>query len=265
MNIDESWKPMGDVISKQEREVLKSCNFRWCPKCKNARPQNLFRVSKAGNIQPYCNPCQYNFNKEYFKENPELIRKYGHSNYWRNHEVYAQRRKERAPIQRIKEREYRKKNREHFREYRRKYEAHRRANDPSYRAYCRLLACVRRFNMIGKNGRSLQYIGVSSADEFIQLMIDKSGNPSWLEDGWHIDHIWQIGWFEISEENWKDICPIVNNHTNLRPLSPSDNLTREHDDFSSLKEVDFEKYLPHLKPKFAEKIRMYFESTCKQV
>jgi hypothetical protein len=190
------------------------------------------------------------------------MRAYGKNNHRKNYKTIAELPPEIVDTKRKKERIYRENNREHFREYKRNYEAERRKSDPTYRAYCKILSCVRRFSIKGKNGRSLQYIGVSSAEEFISILSEKSNNPNWMQDGYHIDHIWQINWFDITDDNWSELCWIVNRHQNLRAVPSYENLTRGHYDFSPLCREDFEFYGPYLKKSIYDQIALYFQ-TCK--
>ncbi len=101
---------------------------------------------------------------------------------------------------------------------------------------------IRQITLGKKAQRSLAYTGCSSVEEFITKLSEKSDNPNWIKDKYHIDHVLQIHWFrEHLEKNPDDkelISRLISHHSNLRPLSKRDNLYRSFVDVSCFKDME---------------------------
>lgn len=242
-------------ISPKERKHLLSCGMNWCGRCKKALPCEKFHKN-----QSYCILCNNISRQEYFDRYPGIEQEIIN----RSVEKHKEKRRAYARAYANKHKEKRRflsKERTRLHpEYKRDYERRRR-QDPLYRVKQRISGHVRRVGIIGKNGRSLKFTGTKSLEDFCAKLAVKCDDKNWFKSrDYHIDHIWQIHWFKISEENWEDVCYLVNNHGNLRPLKISENLKRKDFDFSPLLEEDFPKYQPYLKPEIAEMITDYFSS-----
>ncbi len=114
-----------------------------------------------------------------------------------------------------------------------------------------------------KSSRSFAYIGISSFHEFISRLSSKTENPHWIRDGYQIDHIWQLNWFDemIEIKNWAEtISFVVHHHSNLRPLAKPINLIRSFYDFSPLKQEDFQKFEPYLNESVKLALLKYWEN-----
>lgn len=243
-------------IVPKEQKLLSEHGYCWCPRCKKALLMESFHKNQA-----YCIECNDAAKGEYFERHPN-----------KKKEIMDKSVKKHRDKRNAYAREYHAKNREResflsrermrlHPEYKRNYERNRRANDPLYRVRCRISGHVRRVGIIGKNGRSLKFVGAESLQDFCNKLSIKCGDSEWFKSrDYHIDHIWQIHWFLIDDANWEEICYLVNNHSNLRPLKISDNLTRKDYDFSPLKKEDFPKYQPYLKLEVSKMIEEYFVS-----
>lgn len=116
--------------------------------------------------------------------------------------------------------------------------------------------------------RSLEYIGVSDHFEFVSLLSLKTECPDWyLRKDYHIDHIWQVNWFDKMlssapiEEVSEKILHCLNHHSNLRPLLGIINLTRSCYDFSPLSKEDYLKYEPFLDERIKVGLKFYWENS----
>ena len=241
-------------ISPNERKLLLSNNLNWCPRCKSVLPCDKFHRG-----QSYCAPCSNVVKQEYFDRHPGIKKEIMNRSVNKHREKRIEYSRRYCSEHAEKRREYSRMRTRLFPEYKRNYERNRRANDPLYRVKERISKHVRRVGVIGKNGRSLKFTGTKSLEEFCQKLALKCGDENWFKNkDYHIDHIWQIHWFSISEANWEEVCYLVNNHENLRPLKISDNLRRKDFDFSCLKREDFSKFSPFLKEDVRKMIEEHF-------
>jgi hypothetical protein len=112
--------------------------------------------------------------------------------------------------------------------------------------------------LFARDKKSIYYLGVKSAEEFIELMNQKTSNKNWIQDDYHIDHIWPVHWFsEALKENAEKTCLMINHHSNLRPIRAEENLIRSKQDFDILKYEDFAKYKNYLNISILEEIKLY--------
>lgn len=251
----EDFKIKKSKIAPKEQKLLAENGYRWCPKCKKA-----LEVCNFHKGQGYCVPCNDISRDEYFLRYPTKKKEIMDKSVEKHKEKRRAYAREYANIHKEKRNFLSLERTRLHPEYKRNYERKRR-EDPLYRVKCRISSHVRRIGVIGKNGRSLKFIGVVNLQDFCDKLAKKCGNPNWFKSSeYHIDHIWQVNWFVITEENWQEVCYLVNNHSNLRPLKISENLTRKDLDFSPLKKEDFPKYESYLKPEIREKIKDYFNN-----
>lgn len=113
-----------------------------------------------------------------------------------------------------------------------------------------------------KAKKSFAYIGVSSVEEFVVILSTKTDNPNWIQDGYEVDHIWQINWIntDFSTEILEEINHIVHHHSNIRPLESSLNARRSYYDFSPLNKDDYPKFEPFLDEKTKIGLKFYWEN-----
>lgn len=131
-------------------------------------------------------------------------------------------------------------------------------NNPAAKIGKKIRSIVRRVKMGEKSKPAIYYTGTESTEDFLFKMTEKSSEKEWVKAGWHIDHIWQIHWFDLNSDNWEEVCFVVNNHRNLIPSPPSENLSRGKFCFQKLDESDLAIYEKFLKPEIAKKIRDFF-------
>lgn len=114
-----------------------------------------------------------------------------------------------------------------------------------------------------KAKKSFAYIGISSVEEFVSILSAKTDNPNWIRDGYEVDHIWQINWFntDYPAETLEKINHIVHHHSNIRPLESSLNARRSYYDFSSINKEDYLKYEPFLDEKTRIGLKFYWENS----
>lgn len=113
-----------------------------------------------------------------------------------------------------------------------------------------------------KAKKSFAYIGVSSVEEFVSILSAKTDNQNWIQDGYEVDHIWQINWIntDFSAEILEEINHIVHHHSNIRPLESSLNARRSYYDFSPLNKDDYLKYEQFLDEKTKIGLKFYWEN-----
>lgn len=113
-----------------------------------------------------------------------------------------------------------------------------------------------------KSQTALLYTGCESIEQFITTLSQKTENSNWIKEGYHIDHIWQLNWFDerFFIEDFHTVALVFSNHSNLRPLQKNENLSRSLLDFSPLNKNDFEKYKPFLKEKIVRALLFFWEN-----
>lgn len=236
-----------------------------CSKCKEILDDSCFgacKITKSG-LYSSCNDCR----KAYRISNKEFIAKQNKKYYERvkDTEAYKKREKEYYSNNREekikKTRQYYRKNKRKVLDYQSKRKKEKMKTDPVFKLTCKIRRMIRR-TLERKNSRSIHYLGVGSYEEFFELMSKKSDNKNWLEDGYHLDHIWQIHWFsDAMEENPEKIAQIIHNHKNLRPLSASKNLTRLKTDLTPLSIEDYPIYKDILNENIKNEIENHFRSS----
>lgn len=115
-----------------------------------------------------------------------------------------------------------------------------------------------------KSKKSFEYIGVSSIEDFMLKMSQKTDNPNWLQDGYEIDHIWQINWVSdycnLNRVNRETLYGIVHSHRNVRPLKECENRERSQYDFSPLLKEDYPIYEQFLDERIRIGLKFYWEN-----
>jgi hypothetical protein len=108
-------------------------------------------------------------------------------------------------------------------------------------------------------------VGVESVHDFISKMNAKTDNKNWINENYHIDHIWQLHWFSdflvfnfSNKLSLLEVAKIINHHSNLRPLTRQENRLRKLDDFTPLKKDDFYLFQPYLNKNISKRIMDYF-------
>lgn len=233
----------------------------YCGACQQEKEEVEF-ISKRGNKRSRCNQCERGYQKtsnsrrgaerrkrereEWKNKNPDYFQKYRKENH-------------------AKRCEYNKKwiqdNRERYLLRRKTYrEGFAKENPLLYKMMARITSSFTRILKVKKSQTCLFYTGCSSVEDFIKNLSEKTDNPNWIQDGWQIDHIWQLNWFKEVLKRDENAYIVVSNHVNLRPLSAKDNLFRSPLDFSPIKKEDFAKYEPYLNEEIKLAILFYFEN-----
>lgn len=229
--------------------------------------ENKDSIKKKAHEHYISNKGQYKERqKKYKTENEEKIKETRS----RNREKYSKKVKENYQKNRAKRIEDRKKwgekNKSKISEYKKKSYLKLKETNPSKYIMRGLRSTISRVGKGSKLKKSLEYIGVSSCQEFVELMSQKVNDQSWfINSQYHIDHIWQLNWCEnflqdCCKEDLEKILSVFNHHLNLRPLSERNNLIRSHYDFSPLKQEDFQKFEPYLNESIKFALLKYWEN-----
>lgn len=281
------FKLRGQRVQEDEKEYLKSIGCKWCGHCKKALPEDLFYASSIRICKPCKKKCSEedrkkdpDFAKRWRKENPNKIKQYKEKDrpnwpsqckkyrekhkediirkkkevYWSNPEKYREEQKRRR-----KEKPEIYKNFPSIKKHQ-SILTFRRKHVKKYRVMQMLRNAISRIKNGRANRRTLNIFGIKDLNDFICYMGKLCNNENWFIEDYQIDHIWQVNWFDYDNNDPSIMCSILNNITNLRPLKTQDNLERSKIDFSPLKQEDFPKYEPYLKPEIREKIRDYFNN-----
>lgn len=233
-----------------------------CSKCGVLKEDSCFGKCKnvKSGLYPSCKDCRKKYridnidfvktqNKEYYErvKNSEEFKDKAHKYYLR------------VKTKKIEyAKSYFKKNKSKVLKRQNDWVKHKKEINPSFRLTQKIRRIIRR-TLERKNSRSIEYVGVSNVDEFINLLTNKCENKNWLNDGYHLDHIWQVHWFEEAlKENPELISKIIHNHKNLRPIPKIENFNRPKDDFSCLDINDLPIYEPYLNMNILNKINRYF-------
>lgn len=238
----EDFKIKGQRISRKEKLYLDSLNLKWCNSCKKAKEmkdfyKNISCCKICANLKTYnCKKIGTKFYENFYsKENEEKRKK----------------------SQKERSAKYRKSLK--YKLWRKLWKKNKRSTNPIWKLKENLRSSLSRIKTGEKNKKTLTYIGVDSIEQFIFLMSEKTNNKNWLQDDYHIDHIWQLQWFDdYMKKNPEFILSLVNHHSNLRPLEAKYNISRDKYDFSPLKKEDFEKFKPFLDIEISEKIQFFF-------
>jgi hypothetical protein len=232
-----------------------------CSKCQLEKSEECFgkhKLTKLG-LYPSCKDCR----QQYRKENEEFLKKKNHEYYERvkNSEKFISRTKEYYKNNKdiILDRSIKRyiKNKDHCLIIAAERARIRRNSDPIFKLKTNMRRMILRV-IKGKSQRSIYYLGVCSIEEFFSFMNMKTNNPQWLQDGYHLDHIWQVHWFsDFLLKDKEKACLLINHHSNLRPLSPEENLKRNKKDFKPLLFKDFLKYKEFLNSDILNEIQNY--------
>jgi hypothetical protein len=131
-------------------------------------------------------------------------------------------------------------------------------NDESFNLLCKIRSMIPR-TIKGRKCKSIHYVGVETAKQFLDIMSTKTNNPNWINDKYQIDHIWQVHWFEDALRNDPEaVSRIIHNHSNLRPIPANENINRDKFDYTCLSLRDLEKYKPYLNKNILQQIENYF-------
>lgn len=211
-------------------------------------------------------------NREYRKENPQKIRE--------KERIRSAKRRQNPKNQEYMK-EYRLKNKEKYKSLKKKWKEKNKDKFISWsRANYRkkmenspekfIIERIRRGINTAKKQKyhsntALFYTGCQSVEQLLFELSSRTDNPNWIQDGYEIDHIWQINWFsDYVRDNAENVDKIdevmvlINHYSNLRPLSKQQNNSRPKNDFSPLRVEDFEKFKPFLNQGVLEKIEKHF-------
>jgi hypothetical protein len=244
------------------RDKISVINFmKKCSKCGIEKNKNEFGQCKnvKSGLYPSCKECR----KKYRIENQELLKQKNkdyyngvkeNDDFLNKRKIYYQKNKNKI----IKQSKINyNKNRNLYNKKRNLRIKFRLENEPEFKLIKNIRRMINRV-ITTKNQKSIYYLGVESAEEFIDLMNEKTSNKDWIKNGYHIDHIWQVHWFsEALKENTEETCLILNHHSNLRPIPAEENFIRSKQDFDILKYEDFEKYKNYLNINILQEIKLY--------
>lgn len=228
-------------LRKEGSSLNKFISDKPCEKC---------GTTGLRNISGRCITCKNNYQREYYKNNPEkvkeLSKEYRRKNIHKVKEYYKEygrkyykENSERVKI-RVKEykqknvsyyseymKNYQKENRAELKKYHRNYEINRLKYDPSYRMNISMRGFVRRtFKAIKtvKSDTTHNLLGYSPQDLMNHLEAHFLPGMSWDNYGeWHIDHMVSI--MEHLRNGIEDPA-IINALDNLRPMWAADNISK---------------------------------------
>jgi hypothetical protein len=233
-----------------------------CSKCKVEKEVSCFDKCKnvKSGLYPSCKDCR----KEYRLQNLLLIKDKNKVYYEsvKSTDEFKSKSRNYYLKNRIKKinysKEYFKSNKEHVIKRQNTWVKNKMERDPTFKLTQRIRRIIRR-TLERKNSRSIDYIGVSNYEEFFKLLTDKCDNKNWSDEKYHLDHIWQVHWFEDAlHKNPEHVSRIIHNHKNLRPISPSENFNRSKSDFTALNKEDFYIYEQYLNSDICKEIKQYF-------
>lgn len=92
--------------------------------------------------------------------------------------------------------EYRLKNIERIRSWQREDRKKKFSSNPELFILDRIRHSVQRITDGRKESRSLEYVGCSSVEDFLNKLSEKTDNKQWITDGFQVDHILQVHWFK---------------------------------------------------------------------
>jgi hypothetical protein len=197
-----------------------------CTKCKIEKQLTDFYKDprrKTG-LQANCKKCfnerTVKYNREFRKNNRELVRAWGRKNskddYYRRKDAIA-----------TYSKEYYEKNKDQLNKKKVKYTKKRRKTDPLYRTRCLLGSrTLKALKGIGfqKSNTTEKMLGCSYENFLQHLESLFSEGMNWHNQGkWHIDHIIPLASAKNEEELIK-LC----HYTNLQPLWAKDNLSKSN-------------------------------------
>ena len=188
-----------------------------CSKCRRELPLSSFTAikSKSDGLSLYCKECSSNYNKEWRKKNHD-----------RNNET--QKRYQQKVLGKH-QKEYKKKNHEAYVLNRRKYRAEKRKNF-SFRIEESLRNRVRlTLKGVVKSDHTLSLLGCSIEEFRKHIESQFQEGMTWENygkghDGWHLDHIIPIAYFDLSDPEQQKLCW---NYRNFQPLWAEDNLKKK--------------------------------------
>ena len=211
----DNFVPSGKIISKKEREMLRSLDKRWCGSCRSVKDI----IDFSGGSTRRCKACA----KKLYE-----LRKVKYPNYSKD---YCKKHKERKAA-------YNKKwnrnpqNKRNKLDFNRAWLKEKLKNDPSYRIRYNLRS---RFRFALKNKRNdsiFNLIGCSIDELRIHLEKQFKEGMSWENYGnpngdhsncWHIDHIQPCASFDLSDPEQQKKCF---HFSNLQPLWAKENLAK---------------------------------------
>ena len=179
-----------------------------CKVCGQEKPLSEFykRKDTKDGHRNKCKSCEKEKSKHYYLDNKEKIRE--------KKKDYHQEKKE-------KRKQYNLDNSEKINEWRRGYRKNRRKNDTLFRLSCNVRGMVHRAI---KTKRTEEIIGCSFQELKLHLEQQFTEGMSWENYGdWHIDHIYPLSWFVITDP--EEVAK-ANHYTNLQPLWAEENLSK---------------------------------------
>lgn len=236
-----------------------------CSKCKIEKTDDNYDKSKItkNGLYSTCKSCR----KEYREKNKELLKSKNKEYYdkIKNTEEHKNKAKEYYLKNRSKKikyaKEYFERNRSEVINRQNVWSKRKQEYDHSFKLTNKIRRIIRR-TLEGRKSKSIEYIGVSSVEDFIRIMTDKCDNKNWIADNYHLDHIWQVHWFSNSlKDNPEEISKLIHHHKNLRPIPKEENCNRPKNDFSCLDLSDFPIYEKYLNSNILENIKTHFKLT----
>jgi len=235
-----------------------------CIKCKQEKEETEF-VSNRGNVRERCKSC---CKEEYDKRNSKMKGDYKakYMQKWKdnNPEYMRSYRKTNHKSRAAYNKKWKIANREKYLDRRKKYREKIKIERPERHFLNRIQNMLNGATRRTKSQGALNAFGVSSIEEFISKMSNKTENQNWIQDYYQLDHIWQLNWFDHklkdSEFDFSQYSSLLNHHSNLRPLRAEENGLRSPLDFSPLNFSDLNKYESILNDFIASGIKFYFEN-----
>ena len=200
-------KPLSEFVKH------KNCKDGYENTCKICVKQykKEYRENNKDKIKEYYRDNKDNL-KKYYEENKDKIKEYNKKYYEKNKEKI---------IDNVKK--YREENKEKLKESYKEYLKKKRKNDPIYRMMRNIRSMVRRAI---KTKRTEEIIGCTYQELKLHLENQFTEAMSWENygfNGWHIDHIRPLSWFDIANP---DEVAKANHYSNLQPLWWEDNLSK---------------------------------------
>lgn len=235
-NIKEYSKKSGHSKEKLLKIPLET---KKCGYCKKYVKIELFGKcsSRGDGLSGYCKPCKKKYDAKYQKNNKKKILKQRKKYREKNKEKlsaadkkYRNRNKEKISK---KKKQYYLNNREYFIDKNAKYSKKRYKSNINYKIASRLRGRLyKAINDNFKSGSAVKDLGCSIEELRQHLETLFYPHPdtkkemtwdNWKIDGWHIDHIIPLSFFDLtSREQLQKAC----HYTNLQPLWAEENLSK---------------------------------------
>ena len=196
-----------------------------CSKCGIEKPLCDFIKSKncKDGYENTCKMCGKEYNKEYCENNKDKLQEYRAQYRENNKDKMKEYNKKWREDNKDYKKQYYQNNKDKLNGKKYEYEKKKRKNDPIYRMTLSIRTMVRRAI---KTKRTEEIIGCTYQKLKLHLESQFTDGMSWDNygfNGWHIDHIRPLSWFDLSNPDEVDIA---NHYTNLQPLWAEENLSK---------------------------------------